>query len=395
MSFHALARFVRGVRPRRLADNVGSGPGWITFCGMLGVLAMGLCGIHADIARKEDPGQRSLQEFLHQDMPQALAETPERLMDLIEGYDLNDMAMAAIQKIYASSEFGAYLRGRAEPLTDRQFKTNSTLAQGLIVAEYAQTRDDISPEVKAWLCLYIPGFGWDRALAACRQLGQKRPEEYLPKAMLLAQAQQIGFETLTVAQWQDWLEVLRQTLPLAANTGQRCYCLLNAANGALRLRPTENGKAAPARIWEWVREAPLPDLSLNHRDTKRFNTLKYLVAFAAGENVAAAELAGQSSYRCWQPLFLIFANQCDAAVKVLEKLRSDPTLEERERAALRKSEPLILMFGRQYEAARKAIAEQRQAPGLTAKEATWLKQLEDLVGTYEAEVRAREKARTE
>jgi hypothetical protein len=358
------------------------------FCGMVGVWFASLCLVRPDVPHEIETTQEIIQGMLLNEMPQ-VQQRPNKSPSPLEDYDLMQATDKIMNRVTSGPEFSAYVERRKASLSPEQLKALEPKAQGMWMVEFAQSRQDVKPEIKAWLyVLSGPLASWDQALAGYHRLEKYRPNDFVPTLLMAFKIQAPGVDPPTTEQWKDLIGIVRQAVPRATNTEDLTDCVVSVGMGALNLAKTGNDQGVPLLVWNWMRNVKLPEAQKDSDNALRLNLVKMWLAVAAKDYLAAVEIAPRCRMRVFQPMFLEFAGKQEEAYDSLEKLRLNSTLTDPERAGLRKFEPLILMFAHHFEEARKVIREQRESRNLTAKDSEWLAMVERLLRNYETGVRS-------
>jgi hypothetical protein len=254
--------------------------------------------------------------------------------DLLRSYDLDQARGQAVKRLTSEPEFSAFLSRKESALPPDQIRAIDIRTKARWLAEFVQSRDDVEPEVKAWIYLWaFPHIPWDQALAAYYRLEKFRLNDFVPAVMLAAKLSVPTLDPPNREQWLDLIAIERRALPHATNTEDWIDCV-NA------------------------------------------------VGLAAKDFQAAAEIAPRCRMRIFLPMYLVFGGKKEEGYARFEKLRQDPTLSDSERAGLWKLEPMILMFSDHFEQARRVINEGRATPTLAGQE--WLDRMEQLLDAYQA-----------
>jgi hypothetical protein len=356
----------------------------------VGVVLVSLVSVRADVPRELVKAQELIQEMLQKEMPQTQQKTKAR-PNVLETYDLALATDKVMQKITAGPEFSAYFEQRKAKLTPDQRQALDRKTQGMWMIEFAQTREDVKPEIKAWLYIEMAPFvPWDQALAAYYRLEKYRPKDFVPALALVFKLQSHELDPPTTEQWKNLLSIERQALPLVPNSEDMVDCVAAIGVGALKLVKPGSEQGFPLLVWQWMREVQAPEPQKESEDALRLNLVKMYVAMAAHDFRAAVDLAPLCRMRVFQPMLLVLGDNREEAYESLKTLRQDSTLTAPERVGLRKCEPLVLMFAHQFGEAWKILAEQRADPKLSAEDSKWLDTVEGLLRNYERAIQDRQ-----
>lgn len=358
------------------------------FIAICGALFEHQSPIYSDVPRDVEPAQGLIEQILRSEMPQSEQKTNTRPEILLK-YDLMQATDDVMKKITAGPEYTAYFQRRKASLSPEQIKSLDSKTRGKWMVEYAQSRADVKPEIKAWLSFVaIPFVPWDQALVDYHRLEKYRPKDIVPVFMLAAKS--AGSDRPTTNQWQELIGILRQVLPFATNAEETTDCVTAIAAGATKTSESRDGQAVPIQmIWSWMRELQLPKEATPPDTALRFYLAKMNLAMAAKDYMAAAELAPDCRLRIFQPMWLVCAGKQKEAYEILAKLRQDVTLTELEKVGLRKLAPLILMFAHKFEEAHKALDAIRQSRNLTVEDLNWVETMKGILGNLETAARLR------
>jgi hypothetical protein len=357
-------------------------------------IAILLAGLYF-VAKSDIPNASQVNGLANEILLREFASTAKNPSDFLSQtighYDLDKESNEVMKRIMSGSDFSEFRRNK--DLTSEQYKALGKESKARLMIDFAQTREDIKPEVKAWLQVFYlaPIVSWEEVLAAYRRLEKYRPADLPPKLVVLGvMVPRFGSSGAHAARWEEWRDILREAFPLAKTSEEKSACLMFAAAGAVQINRLPNGEMAARQIWEWARAVESPGLDADMPALLEFNFYKSWVAFAAKDFTAAAELIKRSTSRCMEPLMLFIAGKKEKAFEALNDLRRDTSLSERERSALQALSPLISMAAHKFDEAREAIAELRKKPALTSKESEWIKTMERLVSDWENGVKSRQ-----
>jgi hypothetical protein len=358
------------------------------FVGVSFVSFASLCLVRADVPRETRTAQDLIERILRDEMPQ-LQQKSKTSRGALETYDLMQATDDIMRKITAGPEYSAYVEQRKASLSREELSALDPKTQGMWMVEFAQSRADVKPEIKAWLYVFSGLFApWDQALAGYHRLEKYRPNDFVPALLMAFKLQAPGVDPPTVEEWKDVIGIVREALPRATNIEDLTDCVVAVGMGALRMAEGGNAPGVPLLVWQWLRDVELPVTSRDPDNTLRLDLVKMLLAVATKDYLAAVEIAPRCRLRVFQPMFLVFAGKREEAYDRLQELRLNSTLTDPERAGLRKFEPLILMFSQHFGEAWRVIREQRESPNLGAKDSEWLNMVEDLLRNYETGVRS-------
>jgi hypothetical protein len=327
-------------------------------------------------ARPRAAAEGLLQEVLLGEVAERKQTSTGDFGRLFHDYDLATTADAIMRKITSSPEYADYLRRRS-PNVSAEEKARDKDRRGRLMLDYIQGREDVKPEVKAWVQLFsstLPSASWVQAMSAHRELEKYRPVDFVPKLLVIAKAQANGGE-LSGEQWNDWLGLTEAALPLARTPLEKNLGLLFAGAGAVKMQQVMPDGKAVDRIWKRARAIDTSD--------PQDNTFKLLLALVAQDPMAAAKLAPCSRARFLEPSLLLFAGKHDEALDALQRLCQQTPLDERERAGLHVTELLVFIFTHRFDEARRAIVQQRQSRNLIDEKARWLGALERILQEVE------------
>lgn len=307
--------------------------------------------------------------------------------DLLQSYDLGGASHEAMNGITSRPDFAAFLERKEKALDPEELKNLDRKTRTLWLLEYVQSREELKPEIKAWLEVWAyPYVPWDQALAAYHRLQKLRPNDFVPALILAVKLGASGLDPPTRAQWSDLVEIEQQALPHATNTEDWVDCVDAVGLGATKLAQTEKGQEVPLQqVWQWMRGLRLP-ASANSNDALAMDVVKVAVALAANDFPAAAEIASRCRMRISLPIYLVLGGKKEEGYALFEKLSHDPTLTDSEREGLRQFEPMVLTFSDHFDQARRVINEGRASPNVAAQQ--WLDVMERLLHGYEARIRS-------
>lgn len=307
----------------------------------------------------------------------------------LRDYDLAKEADTVMKPLTTGPAYRQFQRQK--DLSSQKYDALGRYEKLRLMIDFAQTREEIKPEVKAWIRVFYgaPIFGWDEIFQAYQVLRKYRPGDLIGKMMVLAKGNQLNATASDGKRWDEWLEVVEETLPLAKTMDDKESCLLFAAGGGFKLQKLENRADSIQRLWELIRTLPA---GLNAADPRllRFNAIKAWAALAARDYVAGAEFARHSTLRVLEPMFLAWAGKLEAGARTLQTLRSNSTLSEKERAVFESIEPLVLISIRQFEEARAVLRTLRSKPIPSIESSRYLDSLEEVLSDWEAGVKARQ-----
>jgi hypothetical protein len=348
---------------------------------------------HSDVPRERTVPEGLIQKMLRDEIPLLAPKAPvaNPKSNFLHTYDLMQQAEEVMRKVTSDEKFKAYIRERKASLSPEQRKSLDHKTQGMWMLEYAQTREDIKPEIKAWLYVLAgPSAQWDKALDAYHQLEKYRPNDFVPAMLIALKLEAPTISSPTVEQWKDVLDIVRRAVPHATNATELLACLAAVGGSASKLRGTESHNEVPLLVWRWLRNVNLSESLTDPENQMRLSFVKSWLALAVKDYVALADLAPRCGMRVLVPMFLSFAGKNEDYYDTLKTLRLDQTLTERERAALRRFEPLMLIMSHHLEEASKAIRQQRENPNLTSKDSEWLDTIERILRDNESAERKRE-----
>jgi hypothetical protein len=250
--------------------------------------------------------------------------------------------------------------------------------------EFAQSRQDVDPEIKAWLYVdNAPVASWEQALAACHQLEKFRPLDFRPALMMAIRVAAGEVDPPAPEQWNGLIEIIRRAIPPATDVEEATDCLAMLGTAALQPKKTGNNPEVVFRVWEFIRAVEVPNIHTDPANALRLNLVRLNLAIAVKDFSAAIQVARLCGMRSFEPLYLIMARRYDEACRAVEKLRQDASLRDVERGALLKIEPLVLMFAHKFHEARDAMSALRQTRTLTPEDSKWLGTMENLLENFE------------
>lgn len=347
------------------------------------------CAALSDIPREIEATEGIIQQMMRDQMP-SLPQPSKASPNALESYDLMKATDEVMARVTSSQKFSAYLEQRRKELSPEQQKALDRKTQGMWMLEYAQTCEEVKPEIKAWLYVLFSFVPWNQALGGYHRLERYRPRDIVPALLLASKLQAPGMESPTAEQWKDLVGIVRQTARGTTNTEELTDCVAGIGVGALKLQQAGKADVPLPMIWNWMRDVQLPQPVSEPDNLLRLNLVKWEVAMAAKDFLAAVELAPQCRMRVFQPMLLEFAGKRTEAYTSLRELRQDSSLTSSERGGLLRFEPMVLMFSHRFDEAWQSIRRQRATPSLTAKESEWLDMMERLLGDYETAIRKRE-----
>ncbi len=249
----------------------------------------------------------------------------------VETYDLTAVTRKVVAELPADKHFCNFASARGiDPATANRLQLEP------LMNEYMQTSTNIPRQIGAWLALTSDAkASWQSDYGPYQVLQQERPREFLPKLMMIARPLR------TESEAAKWLELLKETYGAADSARDRTLCLMAVPLRALNLAAIDGANKCLTELDRWLEELSKSTGTERAPPVDQIEFSRFIVAYARGNYVDAADRANAPRWRTFRPLMLLLAGRSDDARRAVADLRADTTLSEREARDLEQIEALI------------------------------------------------------
>jgi hypothetical protein len=239
-----------------------------------------------------------------------------------------------VKKISTDEDFVTFLKKRGlvpENLTKAQ---EDGLPNDMVA--YCRIAQKLPEEAIAWFSLMSggPQAPWRASMSDYQLLAKKRPDDLPPKLLMLS-------HTLTnQADCEEWLAMLKRAHASTASDEQRACCFLAAIDSTLRSMGTnEFASRTLDQLKRWALEQRRSESSPPVR--KKIESLLLALAVVSGPLSEAADLARDTPFRSWRPMFYILSKERERAREALAELKALTDLSPDEKKTIGAAERIL------------------------------------------------------
>jgi hypothetical protein len=255
----------------------------------------------------------------------------EAVVTLVEAYDFTKEVRKAYDALGDDENFLSFLEKNGID-TD---KPAPRQARQLII-DYMGSSTNFRPAQVSWYALMFNFTApWETARPLYLKVATERPNDFIPKLVTLVRKVQNNTEA------EQWFVLFKESYASTSQPKERTLCLLLLPSHAAYLAGIPDSEGHLQKLSQWLAEVEKTETAERLPALKEINFIKFWVAFAQKDFVAAAEWAKDSRVRAMRPLMLILARKPAEARQSLDELKNDATLSQQERDTLASASKIL------------------------------------------------------